>query len=107
MQWAQSRIGGPQPAPSTGSITGAPWRLVSLTRAGGAAERVPPEPAYTIEFGADGRRRAAAVHGHDERRGVRGVRHRGVRPGDIPRLRPFFVMVPDYQGGIACWHTAL
>jgi putative lipoprotein len=44
--------GSPQ---STGSITGASWRLVSITRAGGAVERVPSEPAYTIEFGADGR----------------------------------------------------
>jgi len=31
------------------------WRLVAIQRPGAAEEPVAPEPAYTIEFGADGR----------------------------------------------------
>jgi putative lipoprotein len=40
---------------STGSITGGPWRLVAIQRAGAVEEAVGAEPVYTIEFGADGR----------------------------------------------------
>lgn len=39
----------------TESIVSGPWRLIAMTRAGGEPERVPREPPYTIEFGADGR----------------------------------------------------
>jgi uncharacterized lipoprotein YbaY/uncharacterized membrane protein/membrane-bound inhibitor of C-type lysozyme len=39
---------------STGSITAGPWRLTAMSLAGGAEEAV-GTPAYTIEFGADGR----------------------------------------------------
>jgi uncharacterized membrane protein/heat shock protein HslJ len=42
-------------AASTGQITGEPWRLVALRRPGAAEEPVGADPAYTVEFGADGR----------------------------------------------------
>src|SRR5690606_37414798 len=37
------------------ALGGGPWRLVAISRPGGAEEALPAEPAYTIEFGADGR----------------------------------------------------
>lgn len=36
-------------------LGGAPWRLIAIRRPGGTEETVPAEPAYTMEFGADGR----------------------------------------------------
>ncbi len=42
-------------AAADGTITGEPWRLVALRRPGAAEEPVGPEPAYTVEFAADGR----------------------------------------------------
>ena len=57
---AQSGVAsGVQQAPaglvSDGTITGRPWRLVALRRPGSAEEPVTADPAYTVEFGADGR----------------------------------------------------
>jgi uncharacterized lipoprotein YbaY/uncharacterized membrane protein/membrane-bound inhibitor of C-type lysozyme len=42
-------------AASTGSITAGPWRLTAMSLAGAAEQPVTAMPAYTIEFGADGR----------------------------------------------------
>jgi len=42
-------------AASDGTITGEPWRLVSIRRPGAAEEAIGAEPTYTVEFGADGR----------------------------------------------------
>src|SRR5690606_4091096 len=36
-------------------LRGGPWRLVVIRRPGKAEEAVPAEPAYTMEFGDDGR----------------------------------------------------
>ena len=57
---AQSDVApGVQQAPggavSDGTITGQSWRLVAIRRPGSAEEPVTTDPAYTVEFGADGR----------------------------------------------------
>jgi heat shock protein HslJ/uncharacterized membrane protein len=45
----------PAPGGSDATITGQQWRLVALRRPGSAEEAVTTDPAYTVEFGADGR----------------------------------------------------
>jgi putative lipoprotein len=40
---------------SDATVTGVPWRLVAIRRPGATEEPVGPEPAYTVEFGADQR----------------------------------------------------
>jgi len=55
VQRVRSDTAAVDPAPSAGSITAGPWRLTAMSLAGAIEQPVDATPAYTIEFGADGR----------------------------------------------------